>query len=303
MVPLSILELGRVREGSDRRAALDDARAAGAARRGLGYTRFWVAEHHNMPDGHHGRHLARDPAHRRGHQHDPRRRRRDHAPEPRAVRDRRAVRHAGHAVPRPHRPRARPRAGHRPGSRCVRCAATPGAADTFPQDVLELQMFLGPVRPGQRIEAVPGSGTDVPLWILGSSTFGAQLAAELGLPFGFASHFAPAVARRGAARSTASASSPRPSSRSRTRSSASTSSPPRPTPRRAAGDLAADVVRRLRPRRAAALAAADRRHRDVLDPAGEMPRLADARVQRSSVAPHRARRPAGVPSSARGPTS
>jgi luciferase family oxidoreductase group 1 len=67
----------------------------------------------------------------------------------------------------------------------------PAAADNFPQDVLELQAYLGPVRPGQRIEAVPGSGSQVPLWILGSSTFGAQLAAHLGLPYGFASHFAP----------------------------------------------------------------------------------------------------------------
>ncbi|MEO5963441.1 MAG: MsnO8 family LLM class oxidoreductase, partial [Thermomonas sp.] len=67
----------------------------------------------------------------------------------------------------------------------------PGNSDQFPQDVQELQMWLGPVRPGQRIEAVPGSGTEVPLWILGSSLFGAQLAAELGLPYGFASHFAP----------------------------------------------------------------------------------------------------------------
>ena len=67
----------------------------------------------------------------------------------------------------------------------------PGSADRFPQDVLELQAWLGPVAPGQRIEAVPGSGTEVPLWILGSSLFGAQLAAELGLPYGFASHFAP----------------------------------------------------------------------------------------------------------------
>ena len=66
-----------------------------------------------------------------------------------------------------------------------------GNSDRFPQDVLELQAFLGPVEPGQRIEAVPGSDTHVPLWILGSSLFGAQLAAELGLPFGFASHFAP----------------------------------------------------------------------------------------------------------------
>ena len=67
----------------------------------------------------------------------------------------------------------------------------PASSDHFPQDVQELQAWLAPVQPGQRIEAVPGSGTEVPLWILGSSLFGAQLAAELGLPFGFASHFAP----------------------------------------------------------------------------------------------------------------
>src|SRR3546814_1081203 len=65
----------------------------------------------------------------------------------------------------------------------------PANADRFPQDVLELQAFLGPVQPNQRIEAVPGSDTNVPLWILGSSLFGAQLAAQLGLPYGFASHF------------------------------------------------------------------------------------------------------------------
>jgi luciferase family oxidoreductase group 1 len=67
----------------------------------------------------------------------------------------------------------------------------PEEAERFPQDVIELQMFLGPVQPGQRIEAVPGSNSNIPLWILGSSLFGAQLAAELGLPYGFASHFAP----------------------------------------------------------------------------------------------------------------
>jgi luciferase family oxidoreductase group 1 len=65
------------------------------------------------------------------------------------------------------------------------------AAETFPQDVLELQAFLAPVSPGQRIQAVPAAGTEVPLWILGSSHFGAMLAAELGLPYAFASHFAP----------------------------------------------------------------------------------------------------------------
>ncbi len=67
----------------------------------------------------------------------------------------------------------------------------PEAADQFPQDVAELQALLGPVQPGQRVQAVPGGGTDVPLWILGSSTFGAQVAAHFGLPYAFASHFAP----------------------------------------------------------------------------------------------------------------
>ncbi|HXF23240.1 MAG TPA: LLM class flavin-dependent oxidoreductase [Gemmatimonadaceae bacterium] len=67
----------------------------------------------------------------------------------------------------------------------------PASADSFPQDVLELRAFLSPVQPGQRIQAVPGAGLDVPLWILGSSLFGAQLAAELGLPYAFASHFMP----------------------------------------------------------------------------------------------------------------
>jgi luciferase family oxidoreductase group 1 len=64
--------------------------------------------------------------------------------------------------------------------------------DTFPQDVLELQGYFAPVQPGQRVQAVPAAGTDVELWLLGSSTYGAQLAAELGLPYAFASHFAPA---------------------------------------------------------------------------------------------------------------
>ena len=65
------------------------------------------------------------------------------------------------------------------------------ASERFPQDVLELQALLGPVLPGQSIQAVPGAGTNVPLWILGSSLFGSHLAAMLGLPYAFASHFAP----------------------------------------------------------------------------------------------------------------
>lgn len=65
------------------------------------------------------------------------------------------------------------------------------SAERFPDDVVELQSLLGPVQPGQKIRAVPGMGTNVPLWILGSSLFGAQLAAAFGLPYAFASHFAP----------------------------------------------------------------------------------------------------------------
>jgi luciferase family oxidoreductase group 1 len=64
-------------------------------------------------------------------------------------------------------------------------------ADSFPEDVLELMLLLGDAKPDQPVRAVPGAGTKVPVWILGSSTFGAELAATLGLPYAFASHFAP----------------------------------------------------------------------------------------------------------------
>ena len=67
----------------------------------------------------------------------------------------------------------------------------PMSADTFPQDVLEVQAYFAAAGPNQAIQAVPGAGLNVPLWILGSSLFGSQLAAELGLPYAFASHFAP----------------------------------------------------------------------------------------------------------------
>lgn len=86
--------------------------------------------------------------------------------------------------------------GRAPGTdqRTVRALRRdPSAADSFPQDVLELQALLGPLQPGQAVQAVPGTGLNVPIWILGSSLFGAQLAAMLGLPYAFASHFAPAA--------------------------------------------------------------------------------------------------------------
>ncbi len=68
---------------------------------------------------------------------------------------------------------------------------SPETAENFPQDVVELQALLGPPQENQVIHAIPGENTNVPLWILGSSLFGAQLAAVLGLPYAFASHFAP----------------------------------------------------------------------------------------------------------------
>ncbi|MEG3157606.1 LLM class flavin-dependent oxidoreductase [Lysobacter zhanggongensis] len=190
MPQLSILELGRVREGGDRRTALDEARALARHAEGWGYRRFWIAEHHNMPAvttaatslviGH----VAAGTS---------------------TIR----VGAGGIMLPN-HAPyiiaeqfgtlatlfpgRIDLGLGRAPGTDQATVRALrrdPGSADRFPQDVLELQAWLGPVAPGQRIEAVPGSGTEVPLWILGSSLFGAQLAAELGLPYGFASHFAP----------------------------------------------------------------------------------------------------------------
>ena len=84
--------------------------------------------------------------------------------------------------------------GRAPGTdpRTARALRRDGShPDQFPQDVLELQALLGPVEPGQAVVAVPGADSRVPLWILGSSLYGAQLAAALGLPYAFASHFAP----------------------------------------------------------------------------------------------------------------
>jgi len=84
--------------------------------------------------------------------------------------------------------------GRAPGtdSRTLRALRRdPMREQTFPQDVLELQSFLAPTVSGQTVRAVPGAGTEAPIWILGSSTFGAELAASLGLPYAFASHFAP----------------------------------------------------------------------------------------------------------------
>jgi luciferase family oxidoreductase group 1 len=84
--------------------------------------------------------------------------------------------------------------GRAPGTDRVTIQALrrdPTSADSFPRDVAELQAYFGEPVPGQLVRAVPGAGLRVPIWLLGSSTFSAQLAAMLGLPFAFASHFAP----------------------------------------------------------------------------------------------------------------
>src|SRR5688500_15086373 len=76
-------------------------------------------------------------------------------------------------------------------ARALRRGLSAETVDTFPDDVRELQTYFAPPTPGQHVRAIPGQGLNVPIYILGSSDFGARLAAEMGLPFGFASHFAP----------------------------------------------------------------------------------------------------------------
>ena len=190
MTPLSILELVRVTEETDARGALMNARdLAGHAER-FGYNRIWVAEHHNMAGIASAAtsivlaHIAAGTKTIRvgaGGIMLP-----NHAPY--------IIAEQFGTLARLYPGRIDLGLGRAPGTDQVTVRAmrrAPGAAEEFPQDVMELQAFLAPVQEGQMIEAVPAAGTEVPLWILGSSTFGAMLAGELGLPYAFASHFAP----------------------------------------------------------------------------------------------------------------
>jgi luciferase family oxidoreductase group 1 len=189
-VPLSILELVRVTQETDARGALDNARDLAAHAERWGYRRIWVAEHHNMPGiasaatsvvlGH----IAAGTSSIRvgaGGIMLP-----NHSPY--------VIAEQFGTLARLFPGRIDLGLGRAPGTDQLTLRAlrrTNESADRFPQDVLELQAFLAPAGPGQRIQAVPAAGTNVPLWILGSSNFGAMLAAELGLPYAFASHFAP----------------------------------------------------------------------------------------------------------------
>jgi luciferase family oxidoreductase group 1 len=190
MTALSILDLVRVTEDTDARGALDNARDLAAHAETWGYQRLWVAEHHNMI-GIASAATSIVIAHI--------------AAGSKTIR----VGAGGIMLPN-HSPyviaeqfgtlarlfpgRIDLGLGRAPGTDQMTLRAlrrTNESSDNFPQDVMELQAFLAPAGANQRIQAVPAAGTEVPLWILGSSNFGAMLAAELGLPYAFASHFAP----------------------------------------------------------------------------------------------------------------
>lgn len=192
MIPFSVLDLAPIVEGGTPTDALARARRLATHADRLGYNRYWLAEHHNMP-GIASAATAVMIAH--------------------AGQDTTRIRLGAGGIMLPnHAPlmvaeqfgtldaiypgRIDLGLGRAPGGDQLTAHALRrtlvGGEDRFPKEVVELQAYLGPVEPGQRVRAVPGGGSNVPLWILGSSTFGAQLAAHLGLPYAFASHFAPA---------------------------------------------------------------------------------------------------------------
>jgi luciferase family oxidoreductase group 1 len=190
VVPLSILDLAPIVQGSDASTALRNSLDLAQHAERWGYKRFWLAEHHNATGiasaatavliGHvaAGTETIRVGA---GGIMLP-----NHSPL--------VIAEQFGTLASLHPGRIDLGLGRAPGTDQLTMVALrrdhPGS-DTFPQDVLELQAFLDEAQPGQLVRAVPGQGTKVPLWILGSSLYGAQLAAALGLPYAFASHFAP----------------------------------------------------------------------------------------------------------------
>jgi len=193
MPALSVLDLAPITEGSTAGAALKHSRDLARHAERLGYGRFWLAEHHNMPGI-----ASSATAVAIGYV----------AEGTSTIR----VGAGGIMLPN-HAPlviaeqfgtlaalypgRIDLGLGRAPGTDQVTAHALrrnlAGDIDRFPQDVMELLAYLDDPEPGQRVRAVPGAGSRVPVWILGSSLYGAQLAAALGLPYAFASHFAPAA--------------------------------------------------------------------------------------------------------------
>jgi luciferase family oxidoreductase group 1 len=192
MIPLSVLDLSPITEGSDAGQALRNSLDLARHVEALGYRRFWMAEHHNLPGIASAAtavalaHVASGTSRIRigaGGIMLP-----NHAPL--------LIAEQFGTLAALHPGRVELGLGRAPGSdqttaRAIRRALN-ADVDQFPQDVIELMRYFRP-EPGQPVHAVPGEGLAVPIWILGSSTYGAQLAAILGLPYAFASHFAPAM--------------------------------------------------------------------------------------------------------------
>ena len=190
---LSMLDLVAVREGGTVAEALIIARNTAQRVEQLGFTRYWVAEHHNIPGiassatavlvGHIAGATSRIRVGSGGIMLP------NHAPL--------VVAEAFGTLAELYPGRIDLGLGRAPGTdqltmRALRRDRIETEAD-FPREVAELQRLLGPRLPDQKVIAVPGSGTEVPIWLLGSSLFSARLAAERGLPYAFASHFAPAM--------------------------------------------------------------------------------------------------------------
>jgi luciferase family oxidoreductase group 1 len=193
-LPYSLLELASVREGDSVGRTLANSVAYAQHGEHLGFNRFWLAEHHNMEGISSSAtsvlvgHIAGATKHLR-------------------------VGSGGIMLPN-HPPlvvaeqfgtleslypgRIDLGLGRAPGTDPITSRALRRehlGAEQFPEDVAKLQQLLGPLRPGQQIKAIPGAGTNVPIWLLGSSLYSAQLAAQRGLPYAFAGHFAPRLYR------------------------------------------------------------------------------------------------------------
>jgi luciferase family oxidoreductase group 1 len=191
MIPFSVLDLSPIVQGGTAAAAFRNTLDLARHAERLGYRRYWLAEHHNMPGiasaatslviGHvaGGTSTIRVGA---GGIMLP-----NHAPL--------VIAEQFGTLESLYPGRIDLGLGRAPGTdqRTARALRRDmlDSADRFPQDVIELLSYFKAVQPGQAVRAYPGGGLDVPVWILGSSLFGAQLAAALGLPFAFASHFAP----------------------------------------------------------------------------------------------------------------
>jgi luciferase family oxidoreductase group 1 len=192
MTVLSVLDLSPIVAGADAGTALRNSRDLLHHAEALGYRRYWMAEHHNMPG------IASSAT---------------AVALAFAAEGSTTIRIGAGGIMLPnHAPlviaeqfgtlaslfpgRVDLGLGRAPGTdqltaRALRRTLV-GGTDTFPQDVMELMAYFEPAAPDQAVRAIPGAGTEVPVWILGSSLYGAQLAAALGLPYAFASHFAPA---------------------------------------------------------------------------------------------------------------